>query len=54
MRISTMKVAIVGSRIGGLTCAIACAQADLEVEILAKAPKLLPVRANLGTDTSMY
>ncbi|KAI8936116.1 hypothetical protein NX059_007615 [Plenodomus lindquistii] len=42
-----MKVAIVGSGIGGLTCAIACAQAGLEVEILEKASKLLPIGAGV-------
>lgn len=39
-----MKVIIVGSGMGGLACAIACAQEGLEVIILERSAELLPVR----------
>ena len=38
-----MKVVIVGSGIGGLACAVACAQESLKVTILERAPQLVPV-----------
>jgi salicylate hydroxylase len=38
-----MKVVIIGSGIGGLACAIACAQEGLEVTIFERALELLPV-----------
>ena len=38
-----LKVVIVGAGIGGLTCAIACRQQGLDVLVLEKAHKILPV-----------
>jgi salicylate hydroxylase len=48
-----MKVIIIGSGIGGLACAIACAQEGLEVTILERAPELLPVRQSRTYITNM-
>lgn len=39
-----MKVVIIGAGIGGLICAIACRQENLEVTVLERASELIPVR----------
>jgi salicylate hydroxylase len=39
-----MKVVIVGAGIGGMACALASKQEGLDVTLLERAPKLLPVR----------
>jgi salicylate hydroxylase len=38
-----MKIVIVGAGIGGLACAIACRQEDLDVILIERAPEILPV-----------
>lgn len=45
-----MKVVVVGAGIGGLTCAIACRREGFEVEVLERAPEILPVRFSLNPD----
>ncbi|KAK5025884.1 hypothetical protein LTR13_010348 [Exophiala sideris] len=42
-----MKVIVVGAGLGGLACAIACRQGGLDVLILERAPKILPVGAGI-------
>jgi salicylate hydroxylase len=42
-----MKVIIVGAGIGGLACAIACRQKQLDVLILEQSAEILPVRINV-------
>lgn len=42
-----MKTLIVGSGLGGLACAIACAQEGLDVVVLERTPELLPVGAGI-------
>lgn len=38
-----MKVIIIGAGLGGLACAISCAQEGLEVILVERAPEILPV-----------
>jgi salicylate hydroxylase len=42
-----MKVIIVGAGIGGLACAIACRQKQLDVLILEQSAEILPVGAGI-------
>lgn len=42
-----LKVVIVGCGLGGLSCAIACRRGGLNVQILEKAAKILPVGAGI-------
>jgi salicylate hydroxylase len=42
-----LKVAIVGCGLGGLSCAISCRRGELNVQILEKAAKILPVGAGI-------
>lgn len=42
-----MKVVIIGAGIGGLICAIACRQENLEVTVLERASELIPVGAGI-------
>jgi len=39
-----MKVVIVGAGLGGLACALACRREGIEVDVLERAPEILPVR----------
>lgn len=53
------KVVIIGAGIGGLACGLACRQEGLEVTILERAAKLLPVRTqslymNTRGDSDLY
>ncbi|KAK2599721.1 hypothetical protein N8I77_011453 [Diaporthe amygdali] len=41
------KVIIIGAGLGGLACAIACRRYGLEVIVLEKAPKIIPVGAGI-------
>jgi salicylate hydroxylase len=42
-----MNVTVVGAGIGGLTCAIACRRANLDVTVVEKTPSLFSVGAGI-------
>merc|ERR1711939_969678 len=42
-----MKVIIVGAGLGGLACAISCRREGLDVLLLERAPKILPIGAGI-------
>jgi salicylate hydroxylase len=42
-----MNVAVVGAGIGGLTCAIACRRANIDVTVVEKTPELLAIGAGI-------